>query len=174
LSATEFAVPAANRHFEDYVPGAVFEYGEIPVTEAEIVEFARRFDPQYIHVDLERAVQGPFGGLIASGWHTTAMMMRLIVDNFLPTSASLGSPGIDELRWLGPVRPGNVLRVRLSVLEATRSRSKPDRGVVRTLCEVLNENREVVMSLKAMNIIACRRPHPIPPPPAGEGTGGGS
>ncbi len=174
MSATEFAVPAANRHFEDYVPGAVFEYGEIPVTEAEIVEFARRFDPQYIHVDLERAVQGPFGGLIASGWHTTAMMMRLIVDNFLPTSASLGSPGIDELRWLGPVRPGNVLSVRLSVLEATRSRSKPDRGVVRTLCEVLNENREVVISLKAMNIMACRRPHPIPPPPAGEGTGGGS
>jgi acyl dehydratase len=156
LSATEFAVPAANRHFEDYVPGAVFEYGEIPVTQADIVEFARRFDPQYIHVDRERAVQGPFGGLIASGWHTAAMMMRLIVDNFLPTSASLGSPGIDELRWLGPVRPGNVLRVRLSVLEATRSRSKPDRGVVRTLCEVLNENREVVMSLKAMNIIACR------------------
>ena len=156
MSATEFAVPAANRHFEDYVPGAVFEYGEIPVSEAEILEFARRFDPQYIHVDLERAGQGPFGGLIASGWHTAAMMMRLIVDNFLPKSASLGSPGIDELRWLCPVRPGDVLSVRLSVLEATHSRSKPDRGVVRTLCEVLNNKREVVMSLKAMNIIACR------------------
>ena len=156
MSATEFAVPAANRHFEDYVPGAVFEYGEIPVTEAEILEFARRFDPQYIHVDLERAVHGPFGGLIASGWHTAAMMMRLIVDNFLPKSASLGSPGIDELRWLRPVRPGDVLSIRLSVLEATRSRSKPDRGVVRTLCEVLNNEREVVMSLKAMNIMACR------------------
>jgi acyl dehydratase len=156
LSATEFAVPAENRHFEDYVPGAVFENGEIPVTEAEIIEFARRFDPQYIHVDPERAVQGPFGGLIASGWHTTAMMMRLIVDNFLPTRASLGSPGIDELRWLRPVRPGDVLSIRLSVLEATRSRSKPDRGVVRTLCEVLNQNRDVVMSLKAMNIITSR------------------
>jgi acyl dehydratase len=159
LSATEFAVPAADRHFEDYAPGAVFEYGAIPVTETEIVEFARRFDPQYIHVDLERVVQGPFGGLIASGWHTAAMMMRLIVDNFLPQSASLGSPGIDELRWLRPVRPGDVLSVRLSILEATRSRSKPDRGVVRTLCEVLNQNREVVMSLKAMNIIACRSVH---------------
>ena len=100
--------------------------------------------------------KAPFGGLIASGWHTAAMMMRLIVDNFLPKSASLGSPGIDELRWLRPVRPGDVLRVRLSVLEATRSRSKPDRGVVRTLCEVLNQDRAVVMSLKAMNIIACR------------------
>ena len=83
MSATEFAVPVENRYFEDYVPGAVFEYGEIPITEAEIIEFARRFDPQYIHVDHERAVQGPFGALIASGWHTTAMMMRLIVDNFL-------------------------------------------------------------------------------------------
>ena len=156
MSATEVAVPVEDRYFEDYVPGAVFEYGQIPVTEAEIVEFARRFDPQYIHVDLERAAQGPFGGLIASGWHTAAMMMRLIVDNFLPRRASLGSPGIDELRWLRPVRPGDVLSVRLSILEATRSRSKPDRGVVRTLCEVLNQNREVVMSLKGMNIIACR------------------
>jgi acyl dehydratase len=156
LSPTEFAVPVEDRHFEDYVPGAVYEYGHIPVTEADIVDFARRFDPQYIHVDPERAVQGPFAGLIASGWHTAAMMMRLIVDNFLPKSASLGSPGIDELRWLRPVRPGDVLSVRLSVLEATRSRSKPDRGIVRTLCEVLNEDREVVMSLKAMNIIACR------------------
>jgi len=156
LSTTDFSVPVVDRHFEDFVPGAVFEYGEIPVSEAEIVEFARRFDPQYIHVDRAQAAQGPFGGLIASGWHTAAMMMRLIVDNFLPKRASLGSPGIDELRWLRPVRPGDMLRVRLSVLEATRSRSKPDRGVVRTLCEVLNQDRVVVMSLKAMNIIACR------------------
>ena len=156
MSATEFAVPVADRHFEDYAPGAVFEYGAIPVTEAEIIEFARRFDPQYIHVDRERAVQGPFGGLIASGWHTAAMMMRLIVDNFLPRRASLGSPGVDELRWLRPVRPGDVLSVRLSIVEATQSRSKPDRGVVRTLCEVLNQDREVVLSLRAMNIIARR------------------
>ena len=156
MTPADFAVSAEDRHFEDYLPGSVFEYGEIPVTEAEVIEFARRFDPQYIHVDPKRAVQGPFGGLIASGWHTAAMMMRLIVDNFLPKTASLGSPGIDELRWLRPVRPGDVLSVRLSILEATRSRSKPDRGVVRTLCEVLNQNREVVMSLKAMNIIASR------------------
>jgi acyl dehydratase len=156
LNSADFAAPPEDRYFEDYLPGAVFEYGEVPVTEAEIVEFARRFDPQYIHVDLKRAAQGPFGGLIASGWHTAAMMMRLIVDNFLPKRASLGSPGIDELRWLRPVRPGDVLSVQLSILEATRSRSKPDRGVVRTLCEILNGNREVVMSLKAMNIIACR------------------
>ena len=156
MSPTEFAVAGEDRRFEDYMPGAVHEYGHISVTEAEIIDFARRFDPQYLHVDRERAAQGPFGGLIASGWHTAAMMMRLIVDNFLPKTASLGSPGIDELRWLRPVRPGDVLSIRLSVLEATRSRSRPDRGIVRTLCEVLNGNREVVMSLKAMNILACR------------------
>ena len=156
MSPTDFAVPVEDRYFENYVPGAVYEYGRIPVTEAEIIDFARRFDPQNIHVDRERAVRGPFGGLIASGWHTAGMMMRLIVDNFLPKNASLGSPGIDELRWLRPVRPGDVLSVRLSILEATRSRSKPDRGVVRTLCEVLNDDQQVVMSLKAMNIIACR------------------
>jgi acyl dehydratase len=156
LSPSEFAVAADDRRFEDYEPGAVHEYGHIPVTEVEIIDFARRFDPQYLHIDRERAAQGPFGGLIASGWHTAAMMMRLIVDNFLPKTASVGSPGIDELRWLRPVRPGDVLSVRLSVLQATRSRSRPDRGVVHTLCEVLNDRREVVMSLKAMNILACR------------------
>jgi acyl dehydratase len=149
-------VPAEDRYFEDYVPGDVFEYGEIQVSEADIIEFARRFDPRTMHIDLEAAAHGPFGGLIASGWHTTAMMMRVVVDHFLPKHASLGSPGIDELRWLRPVRPGDVLRVRVTVLEVTRSRSKPDRGVVRSFMEVLNQRGEVAMSLKAMNMIGCR------------------
>jgi acyl dehydratase len=149
-------VPAEDRYFEDYVPGSVFEYGEIGVSEAEIIEFARRFDPQDMHVDPAAAARGRFGGLIASGWHTAAMMMRLLADNFLPRHASLGSPGLDELRWLQPVRPGDVLRIRVSVLEATRSRSKPDRGIVRTLVEVLNQHGDVVMSMKPMNIIGCR------------------
>ena len=144
------------RYFEDYIPGAVFEYGEIRVDEAEILDFARRFDPQDMHVDPEAARRGRFGGLIASGWHTAAMMMRLVVENFLPKKASLASPGIDELRWVRPVRPGDVLRLRVTVLEATRSRSRPDRGVVRTFMEVLNQDGEVVMSLKPMNIIASR------------------
>jgi acyl dehydratase len=156
LSPTEFAVPVEDRYFEDYVPGAVFEYGQIPVIEAEIIEFASRFDPQDMHVDPEAAAQGRFGGLIASGWHTAAMMMRLFVDNFLSKVASLASPGIDELRWLQPVRPGDVLRIRVTVLEATPSRSRPDRGMVRTLVEVLNQQGEVVMSLKPMNIIRRR------------------
>ena len=156
MSPTEFAAPVEDRYFEDYVPGAVFEYGQIPVIEAEIIEFASRFDPQDMHVDPEAAAQGRFGGLIASGWHTAAMMMRLFVDNFLSKVASLASPGIDELRWLQPVRPGDVLRIRVTVLEATPSRSRPDRGMVRTLVEVLNQQGEVVMSLKPMNIIRRR------------------
>jgi acyl dehydratase len=109
-----------------------------------------------MHVDREAAKRGRFGGLIASGWHTGAMMMRLLADNFLPKAASLASPGIDELRWSFPVRPGDVLRIRVSVLEATPSRSKPDRGMVRTLIEVLNQDGKIVMSLKPMNIIARR------------------
>ena len=149
-------MPAENRYFEDYVPGIVFEYGEIRVEEAEIIEFARRYDPQLIHIDRDAAASGPFGGLIASGWQTATIMMRLLVDRFLPKAASLGSPGIDELRWIRPVRPGDVLRIRVSVLEATRSRSKPDRGMVRTLVEVLNQDAEVVMSLKPINLMRCR------------------
>jgi acyl dehydratase len=144
------------RYFEDYIPGTVFEYGEIRVDEAEILEFARRFDPQDMHVDPDAAKRGRFGGLIASGWHTGAMMMRLLADNFLPKEASLASPGIDELRWLHPVRPADRLRIRVTVLEATPSRSKPDRGTVRTLVEVLNQDGKIVMSLKPMNIIARR------------------
>jgi acyl dehydratase len=156
LSASDFAVPVTDRYFEDYVTGEVFEYGQIPVTADEIVEFARRFDPQDMHVDPAAAARGRFGGLIASGWHTAAMMMRLFADNFLSKVASLASPGLDELRWLQPVHPGDVLRIRVTVLEAAPSRSRPDRGMVRTLVEVLNQKDEVVMSLKPMNIIARR------------------
>jgi len=156
MSASDSTTPVGDRYFEDYVPGAVYEFGSIDVSEAEIIEFALRFDPQDMHLDPDAAARGPFGGLIASGWHTAAMMMRLFCNHFLSKAASLTSPGIDELRWLRPVRPGDVLRIRVSVLEATRSRSRRDRGMVRTLVEVLNQNSEVVMSLKPMNIIGCR------------------
>jgi acyl dehydratase len=156
LTRTDLSVPAEYSYFEDYIPGNVFEYREIRIDEGEILEFARRFDPQDMHVDPEKAARGRFGGLIASGWHTGAVMMRLLAEKFLPREASLASPGIDELRWLHPVRPGDVLRIRVTVLEATRSRSKPDRGMVRTLIEVLNQHSEVVMSLKPMNIMASR------------------
>jgi acyl dehydratase len=150
------AGPAVERYLEDYVPGAVFEYGTVSVSEADIVDFAKRFDPQEFHTDPGAAARGPFGGLIASGWHTGSLMMRLVAEHYLSRASSLGSPGVDELRWHRPVRPGDSLRVRATVLEARRSRSKPDRGVVRTLVEVLNQHGEVVMSLKALNIMRSR------------------
>jgi acyl dehydratase len=156
MSSAEFAVAAEARGFEDYRPGAVFDYGDIRVTEAEIIEFARRYDPQDMHVDPEAAARGRFGGLVASGWHTAAMTMRLVAENFLPKAASLASPGIDELRWLKPVRPGDVLRIRVTVVEATPSRSRSDRGMVRSLVETLNQDGDVVMTMKPMNIIRRR------------------
>jgi acyl dehydratase len=156
MSPANFAVPAEDRYFEDYLPGAVIECGRIPVSEAEIIEFARRYDPQDMHVNPEAAARGRFGGLVASGWHTAAMTMRLVADDFLPKAASLASPGIDELRWLKPVRPGDVLRIRVTVVEATPSRSRPDRGMVRSFVETLNQDGDVVMSMKPMNIIRRR------------------
>ena len=146
----------SERYFEDYPPGAVFEGGTVEVSEAEILEFARHYDPQTMHTDPAAAAHGFFGGLIASGWHTAALMMRLFAAHFLSPASSLASPGIDELRWLKPVRPGDVLSLRVTVTEARRSRSKPDQGVVRSLVEVLNQEGEVVMSLWPISLIRCR------------------
>ena len=148
--------PQTYAYFEDYIAGTAQEFGSIAVEEAEVIAFAQRFDPQPFHTDPVAAQQSPFGGLIASGWHTAALTMRLVVEHYLAKTASLGSPGIDELRWLKPVRPGDTLTVRVSVIEAKRSRSKPDRGVVRSALEVLNQNREVVMTMKALNMMRCR------------------
>ena len=158
LSDQDFAAPIDDRYFEDYMAGAVYEYGYVTVTEAEILDFARAFDPQPIHVDPEFAAAGPFGGVIASGWHTAGIMMRMFVDHCLSHVASLASPGIDELRWPAPVRPGDSLRLRAALVEARRSRSKPDRGLVRTRAELINQNDQTVLELTAMNIIRARRP----------------
>ena len=149
--------PEDQRYFEDFVPGSVHEFGPAVVDEAEIIEFARRYDPQRIHTDPEWARTGPFGGLIASGWHTAAIAMRLLVDQYLPATASLASPGIDELRWLRPVRPGDELRVRVTVMEARPSRSKPDRGLLRSRIEVLEADGSAVMTMIGLNLI-IRRP----------------
>jgi len=153
---TNFAVPVTQRYFEDYVTGTTFEYGAISLSADEIVEFAKRFDTQPIHIDPEAAARGPFGGLIASGWHTAGVMMRLLADHYISHVASMASPGVDEIRWLKPVRPGDTLSIRVTVLETKRSRSKPDRGVVHSLVEVMNQNKEVVMTLKPMSIVRCR------------------
>lgn len=153
----DLAVPVTDRYFEDYVPGAVCVFGEIAMTESEIIDFARRYDPQPMHTDPAVAARGPFGGLIASGWHTTACVMRLLVERYLSHVAAIVSPGIDEMRWKAPVRPGDVLHVRVTVEEASVSRSKPDRGLVRSLIEVLNQHDEVVQSMRAMNLIRRRK-----------------
>ena len=142
--------------FEDFVPGSVRTSGTVLVTEEEIIEFARRYDPQVFHTDPVAARKTVFGGLVASGWHTGAIAMRLIVEHFLSGVASVGSPGVDEVRWLKPVRPGDTLSVRVTVLEARRSESKPDRGLVRSLIEVLNQDRVVVMSFKGVTMVLCR------------------
>jgi len=157
MNTSDFPVPITDRYFEDYVPGFVGEFGSITVSQDAIIEFAKQFDPQSFHIDAIGAAQGPFGGLIASGWHTSAMMMRLYADHFVSKVARLGSPGIDELRWTRPVRPGDTLSIRVTILEARRSSSKPDRGLVRSQVEVLNQNKEVVMSLKAMTLFLCRK-----------------
>jgi acyl dehydratase len=156
MTTTNFAAPINQRYFEDYVSGSTFEYGQISLSTDEIIEFARRFDPQPIHTDPEEAERGPFKGLIASGWHTAGVMMRLLADHYISHVASMASPGVDEIRWLIPVRPGDSLSIRVTVLETKRSRSKPDRGTVRSLVEVMNQNREVVMSLKPLSIVRCR------------------
>jgi acyl dehydratase len=156
--------PPDDRYLDDFVPGSVYEYGPVTFSEAEILEFARKYDPQPIHTDPDWARTGPFGGLIASGWHTTAVTMRLLVENYLPAAASLASPGIDELRWLRPVRPGDSLRVRLTVLEVRPSRTKPDRGLVRSRAEIFDAQGSVVMTLVALNMMLRR---PTPPAPAG-------
>jgi acyl dehydratase len=151
-----FAIPVQERYFDDYQVGISDEFGSMTVVQEEVIDFGRRFDPQPFHTDPVAAEQSVFGGLIASGWHTAGLMMRLLVEHYISPTASLGSPGIDELRWLKPVRPGDVLSIRVTVLEANRSRSKPDRGIVRSQVEVLNQRREVVMSLKGINLLRCR------------------
>jgi acyl dehydratase len=158
LSDSDFAAGIDDRYFEDYVAGAVYEYGYASVSEADIIAFAERFDPQPIHTDAQFAADGPFGGLIASGWHTASLAMRMVVDHYVSRVASLASPGVDELRWPAPVRPGDSLRLRTTILEARRSRSKPDRGLVRTQVELLNQHGQIVLSLAAMNLIRLRNP----------------
>jgi acyl dehydratase len=151
-----FKTPLEDRYFEDYVPGSVHEFGSIKVEEEDIVAFGRQFDPQVFHTDPKGAKSTIYGGLIASGWHTASLMMRECVRYYLPRAASLGSPGVDELRWDLPVRPGDSLTIRVTILKATRSRSKPDRGIVESLFEVLNQDGKVAMSAKGVNFILCR------------------
>jgi acyl dehydratase len=157
MNRSTFPVPVEDRYFEDYEPGTVHEFGTIAVQEREIIEFGQRFDPQVFHTDPQAAKQTIYGGLIASGWLTASLMMRLFVDHYLSGIASLGSPGVDEMRWIKPVRPGDSLSLRVTVSQTKRSQSKPDRGVLFSFIEVLNQNHDVVMSMKAVNLLLCRQ-----------------
>jgi acyl dehydratase len=145
-------------YFEDYVPGRTADCGSFSISEAEIISFAKEYDPQLFHTDPVRAAAGPFGGLIASGWQTTSMMMRLLVEHFVSPQTGLGAAGVDDIRWPKPVRPGDTLHVRATVLEARRSKSKPDRGIVRSLAEVTNQHGETVMRMTAINFVLARNP----------------
>jgi len=151
------ALPAdpTQRFFEHYPEGAVFELGSFTMTEQDIIDFARQFDPQDMHTDPVVAAAGPFGGIIASGWQTIGLMMRLFVERFLPKNG-LASPGIDELRWTHPVFPGDVLSVRVTVTEARLSRTRHDRGLTRNLIEIRNQHGAVVLTMRPMNFIRVR------------------
>jgi acyl dehydratase len=153
----DFAAPLDDRYFEDYPAGAVYEYGYLTVTEEDIVAFAEQFDPQPIHTDRVFAAAGPFGGLIASGWHSAGLTMRLLADHYLSRVASLASPGIDELRWSVPLRPGDSVRLRTTITQTRPSRSKPDRGLVHTHAELLNQDDQCPITFQAMNFLR-RRP----------------
>ncbi len=144
--------------FEDFEPGSVHALGSHTITEEEIVAFARQFDPQPFHLDPEAARESVFGGLIASGWHTGALWMRLYVDSLLGGASGRGSPGIEELRWLAPVRPGDTLSGRLTVLEATPSATRRDRGTVRIRGEMVNQDGITVMSMTSRGHFGRRAP----------------
>jgi acyl dehydratase len=146
------------RYFEDFTPGQVIELGQRPITRDEIIAFARQFDPQPFHLDEEAATATIYGGLIASGWHTSAIMMRLLYDGLVKDTVSLGSPGVDELRWVRPVRPGDTLSLRFTVTECVPSRSKPDRGIVRAFFELRNQHGEVVVTSKGLSLFGRRPP----------------
>jgi acyl dehydratase len=143
-------------YLEDFPPGRVFELGDHRITMEEIVAFGRQFDPQPFHVDPVAAVDSPFGGLIASGWHSCAILMRLWHDAVLSTSAALGSPGVDEVRWLHPVRPGDVLRGRGEVTDARPSERRPGRGTAFVRMTLESQEDTVVLSFLGRGLFACR------------------
>ncbi len=146
-----------SRYFEDYEVGSSAEFGAVEVSADEIVAFAQRYDPQPFHL-AGAGASSPYGGLIASGWHTASMAMRVMVDHVVDGETSLGSPGLGPIRWLRPVRPGDVLRVRVQVVAARPSASKPDRGTITYEVDALNQHDEVVMHIEEWLGIVKRRP----------------
>jgi acyl dehydratase len=145
-------------YWEDFEPGQTYELGSYEVSREEILSFARHYDPQPFHIDEEAARATHYGGLIASGWHTGAISQRLYVQQLLSRSACLGSPGIEEIRFFKPVRPGDVLHCRLTVLEQHPSRSRPERGSVVVKTEIENQEGEVVFTMTSRVLFTRREP----------------
>jgi acyl dehydratase len=145
-------------YWEDFKVGDSRPMGERVVDRDEVIAFARAYDPQPFHVDEAAARSSMYGGLIASGWHTCAMVMRMMVDSYLNDSASLGSPGVDNVRWLKPVRPGDTIRAQRLVLETRPSQSKPDIGLMKSRWEVYNQRGELVMSMEGTGMFRRRNP----------------
>jgi acyl dehydratase len=143
-------------YFEDFAAGQVYELGSRTLDRNEIIDFATAFDPQPFHVDENAAEQSIYGGLIASGWQTGSLYMRLLFDGVLHRVAGMGSPGIDELRWIGPVRPGDTLSAILRIEDVRASKSKPDRGIVMTAGEVRNQDGDLVLTLKSPLMVRRR------------------
>ena len=151
-------MPEPLLHFEDFAPGQVFELGSFPpVTEDDIISFARQWDPQPFHIDPEAARKTMWGGVIASGWHTGAITMRLLVDGLLSRCATQGSPGVDHVRFRRPVRPGDVLSGRHTILETSPSNSRPGMGKIKALTELVNQHGETVVSMEGVGFYD-RRP----------------
>ncbi len=147
-------------YFEDIVPGTKSAFGRYEVTRDEVIEFATKYDPQPFHLSDEEAAKTHFGRLAASGWHTAAMMMRMLVDNMSDIQqAGLGSPGIDELRWLKPVFPGDVLRIESEILDKRLSRSRADMGSFRSRSTIFNQDDVAVMTVVSIGLVR-RSPAP--------------
>ena len=144
-------------YFEDFEPGQDIDLGLCTVTEDEIVAFARDYDPQPFHVDRDAAAHSIYGGVLASGWHTCGMLLRLVVDGLLGRSSSMGSPGLDGVRWLAPVRAGDTLNVRYRTVQVKASASKPARGVVWSKWVAINQHGETVCTVEGMGMFG-RRP----------------
>lgn len=141
------------RYFDDFKPGDRFVSKGVTFTEADIIEFALRYDPQPFHIDVEAARSSPYGGLIASGFHTLAQTFRMMLQAGIISECSMGSPGMDELRWLAPVRPGDTLHMESEVVEAKPSSSKPDRGIVKMDYQAINQHGETVMTLRVIHLL---------------------
>ena len=158
----EFTAPIDDRYLEDYTEGARYRFGEESVDADEIMEFARRYDPQSIHTDPDAAAEGPFGGLIASGWQTAALSLRMLSERFLCTIASMGGLGFSDLKWKKPVMVGDSIGGSATISALRRSKSHPERGIVTLDFDIRNQRGEPVMTMTLANLVECRDPEPAP------------